>query len=223
MDFMKWLSSLDELLYEVISWLVFYPLTLWRACTRPLGMMDYADAQLRLPDAEQYADALSPPLFLALSLAVAHICAAATGEVDKLVADRHGLAGMITDDASALAFRLLVFAIFPLMMSVRAVRIRQLPLDRQSLRLPFYAQCYPASLFALGLSIGTNLAGLTDERARISGPLLIAAAVVYYLAIETRWFAARTGRSVLRAFGSAVRAFAEAFALLFLAGFLFSR
>jgi len=25
MDFMKWLNSLDELLYEVISWLVFYP------------------------------------------------------------------------------------------------------------------------------------------------------------------------------------------------------
>lgn len=46
MYFMKWLSSLDELLYEVISWLVFYPLTLWRTCTRPLGMMDYADAQL---------------------------------------------------------------------------------------------------------------------------------------------------------------------------------
>lgn len=31
MDFMKWLNSLDELLYEVMSWLVFFPLTLWRA------------------------------------------------------------------------------------------------------------------------------------------------------------------------------------------------
>lgn len=61
---MKWLNSLDELLYGVMSWLVFYPLTLWRSLVRPLATMDYADRQLSLPEAEQYADALSPPLFL---------------------------------------------------------------------------------------------------------------------------------------------------------------
>lgn len=61
MDFMKWLNSLDELLYEVMSWLVFYPLTLWRTLLQPIGMMKYADRQLDLPEAEQYTDALSPP------------------------------------------------------------------------------------------------------------------------------------------------------------------
>lgn len=58
---MKWLNSLDELLYEVMSWLVFYPLTLWRTLLQPIGMMKYADRQLDLPEAEQYTDALSPP------------------------------------------------------------------------------------------------------------------------------------------------------------------
>ena len=33
MDFMKLLKSLEELLYEVVSWLVFYPLTLWHSLT----------------------------------------------------------------------------------------------------------------------------------------------------------------------------------------------
>jgi len=101
MDFMKWLSSFDELLYEVISWLVFFPLTLWRVCRRPMAMMDYADRQLRLPEPEQYADALSPPLFLALSLGLAHLCATAFGEADDLVANRHGLAGLIIDAGHA--------------------------------------------------------------------------------------------------------------------------
>ena len=36
MDFMKIIESLDEALYTVMGWLVFYPLTLWRALVRPL-------------------------------------------------------------------------------------------------------------------------------------------------------------------------------------------
>ena len=40
MDFMKWLNSLDELLYEVMSWVVFFPLTLWQALFRPIRTME---------------------------------------------------------------------------------------------------------------------------------------------------------------------------------------
>jgi hypothetical protein len=54
MDFLKLIRSLDELLYEIMSWLIFYPVTLWRALTRPLKMMDYSDAEQG--DAEDWAD-----------------------------------------------------------------------------------------------------------------------------------------------------------------------
>jgi hypothetical protein len=46
MDFMRVLRSFEELLYEVASWLVFYPLTMWKALRRPQAMMRYADAEL---------------------------------------------------------------------------------------------------------------------------------------------------------------------------------
>lgn len=55
---MKWLNSLDELLFEVVSWLVFFPLTLWRTPVRPMAIMAYADEQLAQPDDEQYAAAV---------------------------------------------------------------------------------------------------------------------------------------------------------------------
>ena len=45
MHFMQLLKSLDELLYEVMSWLVFFPLTLWRTLTQPITMMEYAESQ----------------------------------------------------------------------------------------------------------------------------------------------------------------------------------
>ena len=35
MDFLKIVKSIEELLYEVMAWLVFYPKTLWRVIAHP--------------------------------------------------------------------------------------------------------------------------------------------------------------------------------------------
>jgi hypothetical protein len=223
MDFMKWISSLDEFLYEVASWLLFFPLTLWRTLTRPLAMMDYADSQLALPDDEQYGAALSPPLFLALALLLAHGVSAALGQADAIVADRHGLAGLIDDDASALVLRLVVFAAFPLLAAARLLRRLRVPLDRGSLRLPFYAQCYPIALFALGLNFGFSLVKLGSHPLQVGGLLLICGAFAYYMTVETRWFAAKLGTGLLPALGAMLLTLIEAFALLLIVGYLFTR
>ena len=67
MNFFNLLQSLDDLLYEVMSWLIFYPITMWRTLVRPLTMMDYSDLEQRDAEDQQYIDTLSPPLFLLLS------------------------------------------------------------------------------------------------------------------------------------------------------------
>ena len=85
MDFMKIIESLDEALYTVMGWLVFYPLTLWRALVRPLAMMAYADREVSDAPDEQYDDAIRPPLFLFLTLLISH-------GLEALVAGRNPLA-----------------------------------------------------------------------------------------------------------------------------------
>ncbi|MFW2850415.1 hypothetical protein ACM61V_00615 [Sphingomonas sp. TX0543] len=218
---MKWLNSLDELLYEVMSWLIFYPLTLWRTLSRPLSTMNYADQQLALPDAEQYADAISPPLFLALTLALSHGFAVALGQTDEIEASHRGLAGLVSDDSTALVFRLIVFAIFPLVMSVRLVRGRKQPLNRSTLRMPFYAQCYPASIFALGLSIGTAIGTSHWQTSRTAGAIITSAALLYYVMVETRWFRAQRPTGLGLALLSAILGLVEGFILLVAIGILF--
>ena len=44
MDFMRILQSLEEFLYEVMSWLVFYPRALWRTIGHPVAVAVYADS-----------------------------------------------------------------------------------------------------------------------------------------------------------------------------------
>ena len=40
MDILRILRSLEEFLYEVMTWLVMYPRTLWRAVRNPVSIAD---------------------------------------------------------------------------------------------------------------------------------------------------------------------------------------
>jgi hypothetical protein len=223
MDFMKWLNSLDELLYEVMSWVIFFPLTLWQAVARPISTMAQIEREAALPDDERYASVLSPPLFLALTLLLGHTVATALGQTDQIIANHHGLADLVNDNASALVLRVIVFAGFPLFLAARMVRQRRVKLDRESLQQPFYEQCYPAAVFALGLSVGSSF-GVDDyEITRQVGHWLVGLSIVNFWVVETRWFAHTLGIGLLRAAGNVFVGLLEGGIFLLAVGFLFTR
>lgn len=222
MDFMKWLNSLGELLYEVMSWLIFYPITLWRTVTNPLKMMSYADDELRDRQGEQFTDTLNPPLFLVLSLLLTQaIDQALGGGTNPIVAKQTGLASLITDSTTLLALRLVLFSMFPLMMAVRFLRVKKVPLTRQRLKSPFYAQCYACAPFALLLGIGVSLAHTHLPASRFMGPAISTAALAGYLSGVTIWFSHHLGLGIGRAFLNALRAFLQAAVMAILIAVLF--
>ena len=198
MDFLKWIKSLDDLLFELMSWLVFWPITLVRTLFKPLTMMRYADAQLALPEDEQYAEALSPPVFLVLTLLVSHLVSVALGQPDQIVASRWGLGAMVPDETTALAVRLALFSAFPLIFSVVMLLARRRKIDRLSLRLPFYAQCYPAAVFAAALAVAAEISLLDIGPPATSGVAIIAA-MLWLTVVEARWMRAEQGLGWLSA------------------------
>jgi len=204
MNFMQFLKSLDDLLYEIITWLVFYPVTLWRTIRQPFTMMAYADSELEDAPEQQYPDVLSPPLFLLLTLLLSHTIELALVGQSELVAEKRGLAGLISDDTSLLLVRLLFFAVFPLIMAVALLRRRRDKLTRDSLKPLFYAQCYPAGVFALVLGIGslaTQMPG--NPLFRVAGLWILLAAFLWYGTLQSFWFARALSISKLRGFGIA--------------------
>lgn len=220
---MKWLNSLDELLYEVMSWLLFFPITLWRAATRPLALMAEVEAQAALPDDEQYATLLSPPLFLALALLLAHSAAMAMGETDAIIASNRGLASLINDTTTALVLRVIVFASFALILAARLVRSSGVTLSRTTLRVPFYEQCYPAAVFALGVGVGISLTQFTEHYIHLGGIVLALVSLLYFVIVEVRWFADRRGVGPVRAGANVILAFGQALLVTFVIGYLFTR
>lgn len=201
MHFMQFLKSLEDLLFEVATWLVFYPITLWRTLRRPAAMMDYADEELVDRADDQYTETLSPPIFLLLTLLLAHAIELEVVGQNPLVASDVGLASLITDNTSLLLMRMVFFSVFPLILSVPLLRWKGIRLTRDSLRPAFYAQCYPTGVFALVLGIGVLITQFQrGALVTTAGWAIALASFLWFGALQVGWFSRMLGIGWLRAF-----------------------
>jgi hypothetical protein len=156
MPFLIFLKSFEVLLYEVMSWLVFYPRTMWRAVRHPLRMMKRTEDELKLAPAEQFRDVISPPIFLLLTVIAANSFEVAVVGNNALIDDGVGLAAMITDNSSLILFRLIVFASLPVVAGVLALAALRRQVDRVTLQPVFYAQCFATTPVVLLCSIAAT-------------------------------------------------------------------
>lgn len=214
MDFMRLLKSLEELLYELASWLLFYPITMWRTLRRPQAMMRYADVELADDIDEQYTDTLSPPMFLLITLLIAH------GFELALVSQETPWAppSFLASDSNLLLFRAVVFSVFPLLMARKLLRHRGIRIDRNTLKRPFYSQCYVAAPFALVSSIGGVLTRIDRPATMLAGVALFGLAMLWYVTVETRWFAKHLELSLARAALKVIVALFQGLVAIVLAG-----
>ncbi|RIX99089.1 MFS transporter permease [Aureimonas flava] len=197
MDFMNLLKSVEALLYELVSWLVFYPITLWRCVRRPLSMFDYAQRELTGSPENQFADALSPPIFLFLSIALAHV-------IDTtLTPDQDVPIGLLSDTRNLLVFRATAFSLFPMILAVQAVRQKNQPLTRSTLRPAFYGHCFLAAPFVLSVDLALTTGHLATDGAVIVGTVIFVAGLIWYQATLTGWFVRHRGSGRGRAFARA--------------------
>jgi len=195
LDFMRLLKSFEELLYELVTWILFYPLTLWRSVRHPLKMMAYAEAELSETVAEQYDDALSPPIFLLITLFIAHLIELRLSPGSAAV-----LPEVFQDERNLLFFRAIAFSVFPLFFGLLAVRQRGAKLTRQKLKPAFYSQCYTAAPTILSIDLALIIGKQGTQTAAAAGIAIFVIGLTWYIAAETTWFAGKGGMSKIRAF-----------------------
>lgn len=203
MDFLKIIQSLDEILYEIVSWLLFYPITLWRMIRSPVRMMLSAEKELAQTEAKQFDDVIAPPLFLLLTLVLIHVVELALVGRVELAADNPEFSQLISSDFNLTAFRVVALSLLPLAAAVRLVRARGEWIDRPVLKAPFYAQCYAAALFAVGLALAFVSTG-SHFSFRDPGFLpIIVAALLWLYVVEAHWFAEQLKLSLAKGFEQA--------------------
>jgi hypothetical protein len=220
--FILFLKSFENLLFEIMSWLVFYPRTLWRSGRHPLRMMKRSEQELSLPAPEQFKDVVGPPIFLLLTVIVAYAVEVAVVGASPIIDNGIGLAALIQDNTTLILFRLFIVATLPLIAASFGVAALHRPLDRGTLQPLFYAQCFATTPVVLMLSIGASVSRLPQTAADQAAYAILAAAALFYLVVEAQWFTRETGRGPVVGLLWAVAAFVTSVAVLTAAVLLFS-
>lgn len=203
MNAMKILQSVEELLYEVMSWLLFYPRTLLMTLRHPLRTMRYSDAEQRDKPEKQYLETLSPPLFLVLSILLAHGLELLSGV--GLTNEPNPVSRFITgNEQNLLAFRALMFSLHPLVFAWAFLKLSGRKIDRESLRAPFFAQCYLSGATSILISLGSLGANDPAIWSTLAGVVLVVAITVWYVAIQRRWLMSVPGMGRWKAWGWAL-------------------
>jgi hypothetical protein len=157
-------------------------------------MMDYADTELGDVQSGQYTDTVSPPLFLMLSLGLSYMIGVAL-HVDGASGAESSL---LADPERLLIFRVFVFSLLPLTMSLRLLHDLKITLDRDTLRPPFYSQCFVTAPFALVFGAGITMASRSVGGSILPGLIVVLLGSAWYVRQQSHWFAAKRGTGLLR-------------------------
>ena len=207
MFFFHLLKSLDELLYELMTWLVFYPVTLWRSVRHPLRMMEYARSELHKEGPDQFRETLRPPMFLFVTLIIAHILELEVVGDSNVISNHVGLADLINDDTTLIVWRIAAFALLPVTMATIETSLVKQPVNRSTLQQPFYAQCFLAAPFALALSLASIAIRISNSTLETCGIALVFIATVAYVLTEARWLERSTRQPWARSMANSLGGF----------------
>lgn len=214
MDFLKILKSFEEFVYEALTWLVLLPRTLWRIVVSPGRMSVYAREQLASESEARFSDALSPPLLLILCVLISHFIDLAVRNPGPEASS--GLQGvLLSSEQNLLMYRAIAFGVWCLAGSTYLLLRTGRPVNRETLRLPFYEQCYLVSPFAFSVSVCMTLFALPQDWAQAAAAALFLASGLWFWLVQAHWLRRAASLSAWRslvaatlvlAMGSAVNA-----------------
>ena len=145
MDILKIIEAIEELLYRISLWIVLLPRTLWFILSRPNQIYPYVAGELEKESDKQFEEFMSPVLFWVLAALIPHMMLLdlLAGLSDSRVASESLWTTFMHAPWSTRLTVVSVIALAaPLGFSVRTLRDLSIPLNRNTLRLPFMIQCY---------------------------------------------------------------------------------
>lgn len=116
----------------------------------------------------------------------------ATNDAEKTLAPaaRRQIASRPENESGQRARESLLFSLIPLIAASSVVRRQGKKLSRQTLRAPFYAQCYLAAFCAAFVAAGDVFLRRPELNNAI-GATIICGGVLWFLVVQSAWFSAK--------------------------------
>lgn len=192
MDLMRLLRSLEEFLYELVGWLVFYPRTFWRILSRPGAIARYTRIELAQDSERQFGETMSPVLMLILTVAIGHAIEMAA-RLSLPPADSPLRVLVFGSEQALLLMRSAVYSTYALGAALGTLRRQRQPITRDTLREPFSIQAFLVCPFVLLTSAGGAMARMSEGVAATVGLVIAAAGCAWYIAARTAAYRALYG------------------------------
>ena len=180
MDLMRILRSLEEFLYELVGWLVFYPRTFWRVMRHPAAIARYTQLELEQEPERQFTETISPVLMLILSVVLAHALEMLS-RAPSLQTTTPISQLLLGSEQALLLTRCVVFCGYALIAALSILQQQGKAITRETLRTPFSIQAFLVSPFVLLLSTGILVMRLHHAWAPAAGGLLLVSGSIWYL------------------------------------------
>lgn len=200
MDFGRILRSLEEFLYELMTWIVFYPRTMLRIVARPVAVSRYAQLQLSQEPQLQYTEMMTPVLMLIASVIIPFgisfvINASPVKDMP------HWMRLLEAEPERRLIFSSIVYSLYALAGAMLILSRRRTRIDREVLRGPFHVYAYLTSPLALAFGIaGIFLSVAPDIDAMTHIAIgIYASGALWYIWAQTRVLADQLEIGAVRA------------------------
>jgi hypothetical protein len=186
MDFFNIPKLIEQGVYDVMMWILFFPLTVLRMIVSPRRTLRYVREQAALDPDTAFSDAMRPALFLAIAIILGSFIS--PDDIDVLRATTSSALGKMVYGSwtSITAFSMIALCLVPLVGALLLDLLTPGKVSRESLRVPFDQQCYigAPSILVLTLlgGIGPSLLGIA------ASGIAAAAALAWVVVVEYFYF-----------------------------------
>ncbi|MEK7442977.1 MAG: hypothetical protein AAB571_11665 [Chloroflexota bacterium] len=204
MDFVKIFQSIEDVIYEIATWIVFVPKTLLFVLLRPQWTQPYVTSEWAKEAKQRFKEFMSPPLFWVIVAIVPNIL------LYTLLPDAK-------DVYSSLSFADRFFALATFLVGVPAFfaatlqQIKEHGVEKDSLKRFFYIQCLVCAPAQLGLVMYDRL---TARAASDAAPYFLMLIGLWLVGMETVIFKQELNTSWWKALGLALLSALACFAVL---------
>ncbi|MEO3387103.1 hypothetical protein [Mesorhizobium sp. CAU 1741] len=194
MDLFNFAKAVEQGIYDVMMWIFFYPYTLIRTVIFPAATLQYVYAESRKPNDVAFSEAMRPALLIFISIVIGTLLTPFSDDQTALLrATRFGR--LLADSWFALIFyRMVAFSLFPLAGALLLDVLTPGAISRETLRTPFYLQCYICAPFALIAS--PTLVNLQHDTRWVY--MAFVAVACWFLVVQFLFFRSYARQSVMR-------------------------
>ena len=199
MDILSLSKVIEKGVFEILMWILFFPLTLIRMIFRPRATLAYVRQEVARADLEDgdddvsFESAVRPALFLFLAVVIAAVLVPLTPEEIAEYQQSDLGKALLGSWISMVAYNTVIFAIMPLTAAVLLDLLTPGRMTRQTLRLPFDQQCYigAPSMFCL-------MALISSVPVLGAGPITVSLAILMIWLVVVEYMFFRDNSSMTR-------------------------